>query len=125
MIEDTLLELQFLLHLGVALKNLDRIPALLFLRQAMYGDFFNVGKCMFHRTGEAMLRDGLRPFGGCDGCLCGILDSLALQGGDLYHFAAELTAELPDIDVVTLPADQIHHVQSDNHRNPDLHQLRR
>ncbi len=70
-----------------------------------------------------MLRNGLGPLGGRDGCLCGSFGSLPLQSGDFDHFASKLTAEFRHVDVVALPADQVHHVQGDHHRDANLHQL--
>ena len=123
MFQNALIKLQLFLYLGIAFKDLDGVPSLLFLRQAMNRDFFDMRKGVLHRAGEGMLRNGLCPFRGGDGRLRGGFGSLALQRRDFHDPAAELTAELFDIDAVALPTDQVHHVQGNHHRNADLHQL--
>ena len=50
-------------------------------------------------------------------------NAVALQSGDLIYLAAELTGQLLDVDDVAVFADDIHHVDSDDHGDAELGQL--
>ena len=81
---------QLFKHFVVALKDLDRVPALLFLRKSVHDGFLDVRKRMLDRTGEHMLRD--RPLAVCrvNSSLGSFLDAGSLQRGDLHDLAAQL-----------------------------------
>ena len=110
-------------HLVVALKDLDRVPALLLFRHGVHGRLFDVGDGVLDRAGEGVHRDGLGALGGADGSLCSVHDAVALECGDLDDLAAKLTGELLDVDLITVLADDIHHVDGDDHGDAELSEL--
>ena len=110
-------------HLVVALKDLDRVPALLLFRHGVHGRLFDVGDGVLDRAGEGVHRDGLGALGGADGSLGSIHDAVALECGDLDDLAAKLTGELLDVDLITVLADDIHHVDGDDHGDAELSEL--
>ena len=120
---DPLGELELLQHLLIPLENLDGVPALLFLGEVMDRDLFDMGQGVLHRAGEAVLRDGPAVLCRLDGGLGGLGDAVALQRGDLHDPAAELTAQLLDVDAVPGSPHQVHHVQRDHHGDAQLGEL--
>ena len=110
-------------HLVVALKDLDRVPALLLFRHGVHGRLFDVGDGVLDRAGEGVHRDGLGALGGADGSLGSVHDAVALECGDLDDLAAKLTGELLDVDLITVLADDIHHVDGDDHGDAKLGKL--
>ena len=98
------------------------LSALLLLGQIVHGDLLDVGQGVLHAAGEAVLGDGLGA-GGLNAGLDGRVDALGFQGGDLHDLAADLPAELLGVDAVAGLADQVHHIQGDDHGDADLHQL--
>ena len=110
-------------HLVVALKDLDRVPALLLFRHIVHGRLFDVGDGVLDRAGEGVHRDGLGALGGADGSLGSVHDAVALECGDLDDLAAKLTGELLDVDLITVLADDIHHVDGDDHGDAELSEL--
>ena len=61
--------------------------------------------------------------GQVDGALGGNHAALALQGADLNDGAAKSLFQLGRVDLVTVLADQIHHVDGNDHRDAQLQQL--
>ena len=116
-------DLQMFHDFVITLEDLNSIPSLLFFRHIVYDCFFDMGKCMLDRTGEAVLRDRLCIVCCIDGCLCCFHDTVALQRGDIYYFTAELTGELRKIDLIPVFLDDIHHVDRYNDRDTKLCQL--
>ena len=110
-------------HLVVALKDLDRVPALLLFRHGVHGRLLDVGDGVLDRAGEGVHRDGLGALGGADGSLGSVHDAVALECGDLDDLAANLTGELLDVDLITVLADDIHHVDGDDHGDAELSEL--
>ena len=110
-------------HLVVALKDFDRVPALLLFRHGVHGRLFDVGDGVLDRAGEGVHRDGLGALGGADGSLGSVHDAVALECGDLDDLAAKLTGELLDVDLITVLADDIHHVDGDDHGDAELGKL--
>ena len=49
---------------------------------------------------------------------------VALQRGDLHDLAAQLTGQLRDVDLVAVLADDVHHVDGDDHGDAQLGELR-
>ena len=54
----------------------------------MYGNFLDVGQCVLHRAGKAVLRDGLAVLRTLDRGQRRLLHAVTLQGGDLHDRAA-------------------------------------
>ena len=90
----------------------------------MHGSLFNVGDGVLDRAGEGVHRDGLGALGGADGSLGSVHDAVTLECGDLDDLAAKLTGELLDVDLITVLADNIHHVDGNDHGNAELGELR-
>ena len=110
-------------HLVIPLEDLDGVPALLLLRHIVYGGLLDVGDGMFHRAGEGVHGDGLATLGSLNGGLSGLPHTGAFQGGDLHDPAAQLPGQLRHIDPVAVLLHDVHHVDGDDHRNPQLGQL--
>ena len=111
-------------HLVVALKDLDRVPALLLFRHLVHGCLFDVGDRVLDRAGERVHRHGLGGLGSLDGGFCRGHDAVTLQGRDLHDLAAELLRQLADVDLVAALAHDVHHVHGHDHRDAQFGQLR-
>ena len=116
-------DLELLEHLVIALEDLDGVPALLFGGLVVQDSLFDVGDRMLDRAGERVHRDGLCALRGGHGGLCRLHDAVALQRRDLHDLAAELAAQLCDVDLVAVLADDVHHVDGDDHGDAKLGQL--
>ena len=114
---------QLLHHLIVTLEDLDGVPTLLLLGHAVNGGFLDVGNGVLHRAGEGVHGDGLAVLRGVDRSLGSGHNAVALQGGDLDDLAAQRLRQLVDIDLVAVLADDIHHIDGDDHRDAQLGQL--
>jgi len=66
---------------------------------------------------------GLFALGSGHGSLGSCLGALALQGADLDRLAAQLGAQLLQVDLVAVLAHQVDHVHSHDHRDAQLDQL--
>ena len=82
-----------------------------------------MGNGVLHRAGEGVHGDGLAVLRGVDGSLGSGHNTVALQSGDLNDLAAQRLRQLVDIDLVAVLADNIHHVDGDDHRDTQLGQL--
>ena len=111
-------------NLAVALKDLDRVPALLLLRHVVHNRFLDVRKRMLDRAGEGMLRNGFGSLRRLDRFLGGFGDAGALQRGDLNDLAADLLREFRGVDPVAALFHDVHHVDRHDHRNAELDELR-
>ncbi len=116
-------QVQLLHHLVVPLEDLDGVPALLLLGQAVDGRFLDVGNGVLYGAGEGVHGNGLAVLRGVDGSLGSGHNTVALQGGDLNDLAAQRLGQLVDVDLVTVLADDIHHVDGDDHGDAQLGQL--
>ena len=116
-------DLELFEHLVVALKDLDRVPALLLFGHVVHGRLFNVGNGVLDGSREGVHRDGLGALCRADSCLGSVHDAVALERGDLDDLAANLTGELLDVDLITVLADDIHHVDGDDHGDAELSEL--
>jgi len=116
-------QVQLLHHLVVPLKDLDGVPALLLLGQAVNGGLLDVGNGMLHRAGEGVHGNGLAVLCSVNGGLGSGHNAVALQGGDLNDLAAQRLGQLGDVDLVAILADNIHHVDGDDHGDAQLGQL--
>ena len=119
-------QVEFLLHLGIALKQFDRIPAQeTGLHMALNG-FLNVRNGVLYAAGKHMglLFDLFFALGQCQRSLGGLHAALAFQGAHFHHRAAQALAELGKVQLVAVFAHQIHHVDSHQNGNAKLDQLR-
>ena len=115
---------QLLENLVVALKDLDRVPALLLGGLVVQDGFLDMGDGVLNSAGEGVLRLGVRALCRGDRGLRRVHDAGALQSGDLNDLAAQLTGQLLDVDLVAVLLDDIHHVDGDDDRDAQLGQLR-
>ena len=115
---------QCLQNLFVTLKDLDGVPALLFLRDIMQHRFFNMRNGMLHTAAELVLGDhGSTLLCYLDGSLSRFLDAGTLQCGDLHYLAAQLLGKLLCIDLIPVLPDNVHHIDGCHHRDTQLYQL--
>ena len=114
---DAGVDLQLREDLVVPLEDLDGVPALLLLRQAVNGGLLDVRQSVLHRAGEGVHGNGLAVLGSVNGGLGGLHDAGLLQSGDLDHLAAQLTGQLIGVDLVAVLLHHVHHV--DGHHNGD------
>ena len=89
----------------------------------MNGGLLDVGNGMLHRAGEGVHGNGLAVLRSVDRSFGSGHNAVALQGGDLNDLAAQSLRQLADVDLVTVLADDIHHVDGDDHRDAQLGQL--
>ena len=114
---------QLLHHLVVTLEDLDGVPTLLLLGHAVNGGFLDVGNGVLHRAGEGVHGNGLAVLCGVDRSLGSSHNAVALQSGDLNDLAPQRLGQLVDIDLVAVLADDIHHIDGDDHGDSQLGQL--
>lgn len=69
-----------------------------------------------HGNGPAVL-------GRVYGRLCRAHDTVSPECGDLNYPAAELAGQLPDINLIAVLADDVHHVYCNDHGDTQLSQL--
>ena len=115
---------KLLQSLGITLKDLDREPAKLLRIYDILNGLLDVCDGMLYTAGEDMRKLFLLArLCSLDAEICRIHRVLVLKSGDLDNLATKLLAQLLDIDAVAVLANQIHHVDGDDNRNTDLHQL--
>ena len=118
-------ELHLLQFLFVPLKELDGVPAQARVVDLAGDGFLDVGDGVLDAAGEDVrVLAGLLFLRRGHGRLCGLHAALALERAHLDHLAAQLLAELNDVDLVAVLAHKVHHVDGHNHRNAQLDQLR-
>ena len=117
------IDLQLLQHLVIPLEDLDGVPALLLLGQIMHRRLLDVGDGVLYRPGEGVHRYGLSGGGSLHSGLRRLHHTVALQGGDLHHLAAQLAAQLLHVDLVAVLANHVHHVDGDHNGDAQLRQL--
>ena len=110
-------------HLVIPLEDLDGVPALLLLRQVVHRGLLDVGDGVLHRAGEGVHGNGFGALGGLHSGFSGFHDAVPLQRGDLNDPHAQLPGQLRYIDLVTVLADYVHHVDGDDHRDTQLGKL--
>ena len=107
----------------ISLKQFDGIPAALRLGDVREGEGFDLCESRFDVRREGLrLRDHVRL---ChfDGRFRGIHDRSALQCGDLHDRDAQVFGEFPDVDLVAVLFDDVHHVDGDDGRDPEFEDL--
>ena len=110
-------------HLVVPLKNLDGVPPLLLLGQAVDSGLLDMGQGVLHHAGEGVHGHGSAGFGGLNGGIRRRLHAVAFQGGNLHHRAAQRLGKLFRIDSVLVFPDHIHHVDGHHHGDAQLGEL--
>ena len=78
---------------------------------------------MLDCAGKRVHRNGLCAAGSLDRRLGSLHNAGPLQRGDLDDLAAELTGQFGNIDLVAVFLDDVHHVDRNDHRNPQLRKL--
>ena len=122
--DQVLIQLQLFHDLVVALEQLDGVPAQEAVIHLALNGLFDVGNGMLHTAGKHMGQlAGLFALGSGHGSLGSCLGALALQGADLDRLAAQLGAQLLQVDLVAVLAHQVDHVHSHDHRDAQLDQL--
>ena len=118
-----------ILHLfrnfAVLFQQLDREEPLLLLRYLIRQPALNGFQHIFHLRRKPVRSLRRRPLFrkryGTFGCL---QDALSFQGGNFNHLAAQLFTQLYGIDFVSAFCHNIHHIDGQNYRYPQLQQLR-
>ena len=110
--------------LGIALEHLNGVPAKLYCVYQPLNGLLDMRDGMLYAAGKDMgklcLLALLSLF---DTQLCRLLGSVALQRADLDDLAAQLLLKHSNIDFVAVLSHQVHHIDSDNHRQTYLNQL--
>ena len=138
-------QIQLRLHLLVALKELDGVPArqmrlddgafvpapvrvmvVYRLLPVLVGDeVFDVRKRVFHAAGEHVRRLAVAALAAqFRGLFRHFLAAHALERRGLHHFAAQRLAQFAQLDDVAVLARDVDHVQGDDHGDAQLRQLR-
>ncbi len=118
-----LAQTQLFHDLVVTLEDLDGVPTLLLLGLIVQRGLLDVGNGVLHGAGEGVHRHGLAVLGGIDGSLGSGHDTVALQGGNLNDLAAQSLGQRINVNLVAVLADNVHHVDGDDHGNAQLGQL--
>ena len=79
---------------------------------------------MLDRAAEGVHRNRLAVLGRVNRRVRRFHDTRTFERGDLYNFAPELPGQFLCVDLVAILADNIHHVDRDDHRDAQLGQLR-
>ena len=116
---------QLIKHLIVSLKDLNRVPSLLFLRHVMYRSLFDVRQRVFNNAREGMHRNRLAVLCRVNRRFRRFHHACVLQGGDFNNLASKLSGKLFGIDLVSVFLYDIHHIDGNNHRNTEFRQLSR
>ena len=90
----------------------------------MQGQLLNAVQGAFHAVGETVGRGGGSPARRPGGPSGGFPYSAALDGGNFHHLTAQGLTELFCVQSVTIPADNIHHVDRRYYRDAQLQELR-
>ena len=124
MFQNTLFQLHLLQYLFIPLKQLDGIPPLLLLRHIVYRSLFDMCKRVLHRPAKGMHGNGLFVPGRMDSRFRRLHNACALQRGNFQHLAPQRPGQLRCIDLIAVLFHHVHHVDSHNHWNTQLHKLR-
>ncbi len=108
----------------LALQKLDGVPAGVAAADARPGDVDHLGEGLLDLLAEAELGRGSRALLRLgDSALHKRVHAAALKGGGFHHRAAQMARELGHVDGVAVLLHEIHHVQSQNHRNAQVDDL--
>ena len=119
-----LVQLQLLLHFFIALKQFDRVPAQETFIHTPLDALLDVGDGMFHAAGEHMgkLPCAALP-GGRDRQFRRFGCAFALERADGHRPAAQLSAELFQVDLIAVFPHKIDHVDRHHNRDAQFDQL--
>ena len=112
-------------HLIVVLEDLNCVPALLLLGQAVHGGLLDVREGVLHDAGKRVHRNGLAASCSLDRSSRRVRDSVALESGNFNDLAAELAGELLDVYDVAVLAHDVHHVHRNDNGYAELGELGR
>ena len=121
--EDSGIQLQLGQYLFIPLEDLDGVPSLAVGGHAVYGGLLDVGEGMLHLTREDVVGNIPSVLGGFNGQLDSLLQARALECRDLHGGATHAVGQLLQIDLVSLLAENVHHVDGHDHGNAQLGQL--
>ena len=123
-VNQRLVQLQLLLNLVITLEQLDGVPTQEAVINLALDGLFDMSDGMLNAASEHMgqLASPARLCSG-NSHLSSLHAAFALQCADLNSLAAQLCAELLQVDLITILADQVDHVDGHNHRNTQLNQL--
>ena len=123
-VNQRLVQLQLLLNLVITLEQLDGVPTQEAVINLALDGLFDMSDGMLNAASEHMgqLASLARLCSG-NSHLSSLHAAFALQCADLNSLAAQLCAELLQVDLITILADQVDHVDGHNHRNAQLNQL--
>ena len=110
----------------LALEKLDGVPARGGRRNLRAQNALDFGNSLFNDGIELHLRFGhLFCLCGLDGSIHHIFHAAATKRRSRNNRAAELLGQTVDINLVPVFLDQVHHVQSQNHRHAQVQNLTR
>ncbi len=108
----------------LAFEELDGVPAGLAGLDAASENVGDLAEGVFHLIGKAELgRRGARLCGSLLGGIQELVYAASLEGRNLDDGAAEVPAELGDVDGVPVLLDEVHHVEGDCHRHAQVDDL--
>ena len=110
--------------LFIALKDLDRVPALLFLGKFVNAGFLDMGDSVLDRAFKGVLGNRLFVLGSLDCGFGSFPYALVFQRGYLNNLAAQRAAQLLGVDFNAGFLHNVHHVDRDNDGDPELAELR-
>ena len=124
MLHQTFIQLQLLQCLAVPLKNFDCIPAEIDWINLVLNGFLDMSNGMLDASREDVRQLLLLPLHGrFHAQLHRIIDGFSPQRGDLHHSASQCPAKFFGVDLIAVFPDEVHHVDRDDNRAPDLHKL--
>ena len=98
---------ELLNDLFVALKDLDRVPTLLFLGQLMNAGFLNMSDSVFYRALKGVFGNRFFVLGSLDRGFCRLLNALVFQRGDLDDRTAKCAAFSAEISTTVQPSARL------------------
>ena len=110
-------------YLFVALKDLDRVPTLLFLGQLVNARFLNMSDSVLDRAFKGVLGNWFFVLGSLDRGFGGFLNSLVFQRGNLNHRTTQRAAQFLGVDFNSCFLHNVHHIDCDNDGDAKLTEL--
>ena len=109
--------------LFVALKDLHRVPTLLFLGQLVNAGFLNMSDSVFYRAFKGVFGNRFFVLGSLYSGFCRLLNALVFQRGDLDDRTAKRAAQLLGVDFNACFLYDVHHIDCDNDGDTELTEL--
>ena len=117
-------ELQLIHDLVVALEQLDSVPAQEAVIDLALDGLLDVSDGVLNAAGEDVGQlTALSSLCSSHSSLCSSLGAFALQCADLNSLTAQLGAQLLQVDLIAVLADEVDHVDSHDHGNAQLDEL--